>query len=98
AAVFHSMRATESAARDYWCRLTQDALPEPPQLKKLIDGLKGHGANPKVLAALDQIRDLHRNPIMHPDVRIDLSEALAVWLSTSSAIIAIVQDATRAGD
>lgn len=43
-----------------------------------ISKLKDAKADEKVVATLDQIRDLHRNPTLHPEVFLNLDEALAL--------------------
>jgi hypothetical protein len=60
-----------------------------------ISKLKAAGADEKVVATLDQIRDLHRNPTLHPEVFLSQDEALALLGVAQSAILGIVADIKR---
>lgn len=44
----------------------------------------------KVRAVLRQIKDLHRNELMHPDVTLDMDEALNLWGIAQSAIASML--------
>jgi hypothetical protein len=48
--------------------------------------LKKAGANPKVVQVLDQIRDIHRNPLMHPEDFLTMKEAVGLFDIAKSAI------------
>jgi hypothetical protein len=69
AAGFHLHRANESVLRRYWDAVTNNA-PRPASrnmgdyLKEMND--RGVG-DPKVKAALKDLKDLHRNPLIHPE-------------------------------
>ena len=47
----------------------------------------GGWGDPQVAAALQQIKDLHRNPLIHPEVAIDTEEAITV-LGLAGGVIA----------
>src|SRR5262245_19607282 len=70
---FHALRATEKVLREYY-----EALVEKPPGKMtmapLIEELRKAGGDAKTLAVLDQIRDLHRNPMNHPEVFLSHAE------------------------
>jgi hypothetical protein len=57
-----------------------------------IKNLKACGVNPKVVSILEQIKDLYRNPIIHPETRLDIEEALSLLGIAESAISAMVMD------
>jgi hypothetical protein len=57
--------------------------------------LKDAKADLKVVAALDQIRDLHRNPNIHPEEVLTLDEALALLGIAQSAILGMVRDVRK---
>ncbi len=57
-----------------------------------IKALKEAGANEKVVHCLEQIKTLHRNPLIHPDVTLTMPEALSLWAICASAIQAVVAD------
>lgn len=84
---YHTLRATESVLRQYHCLVM--ALPggsKSPEMAQCINELKKKGEDAKVLSILDSIRDLHRNPQMHPDVFLSMDEAAALFDITKSAI------------
>jgi hypothetical protein len=88
AAGFHAMRATERVQREYY----SDLVGKPAShlnMKQCTDELRKAGGDPKVLAILDQIRDLHRNPIDHPDIFLDMTEAQELFDIAKSSISAM---------
>ena len=92
---FHIARAVETVLLQYFSVLDIDR-PEYKALGKYIETLRdkgpAKGIDLKVLAALDQFRDLYRNPIMHPDVNLSADEAQMLFANAQSAISAIVSD------
>jgi hypothetical protein len=98
AAGFHICRAIETTLLQYFVELKID-LPEYKNLGRYIEALekggKAKGVDAKVLATLDQFRDLHRNPIMHPDVHLRMDEAQILFALAQSAISGIVLDITK---
>jgi hypothetical protein len=93
AAGFHILRATESVLRDYFVAVTGKA-PGKRTWGALVAGLRKRG-DAKVLAAVDQIRDLHRNPLMHPEVVLTEPEALSVFGMAQSAIVAMASEISK---
>lgn len=91
AAGFHIMRATESVLKQYYKAHTNKP-PRSSNWNAYITELKKTKANLKVLGILDQIRDLHRNPTIHPEVVLSDSEALVLFGIAQSAITAMIQD------
>jgi hypothetical protein len=92
AAGIHTMRATESLLRKYHKRVTgRDADLQHLDWGTCIQELKGKAA-PKVIQHLDQIRDLHRNPLMHPEEFLDMKEALGLFDIAKSAINALADE------
>lgn len=91
AAGFHAMRATESVLREYYGLVTGKD-PAKTDWGTCIQELKNAGANKKVLQVLDQIRDLHRNPLSHPQDFLSLREALGLFDIAKSAIGAIADE------
>jgi hypothetical protein len=91
AAGFHIMRATESILRDYYVAHV-GKKPKTRNWGKYIADLKTSSANPKTVAVLDQIRTLHRNPTIHPEVVLSGSEAQTLFGIAQSAITAMIED------
>ncbi len=92
---FHIARAVETVLLQYFSVLEIER-PEYKNLGRYIETLRDKGPekgiDPKVLAALDQFRDLYRNPIMHPDVNLSADEAQMLFANAQSAISAIISD------
>ena len=93
AAGFHIARATESVVR-----MQMEVFGCPPikesqrNLGTYINLLANAGANPKVLHHLKQYKDLHRNPLIHPEVTLTMPEGLSLWSTCVSLIQAMVAD------
>jgi len=94
ASAFHMMRATEAVMHEYYISVCK---PKP----KPIERLGNWGAyiaelqkSPKsevkeVVAMLQQIKDRHRNLIMHPEVVLTPDEAFTLFEIAQGAIIAM---------
>jgi hypothetical protein len=90
---FHILRATEALIREYY----KVVVGEAPKLKsrnwgRYIDILGRHGADQRILAALDQIREMHRNPIMHPEDFLTPEEAATLFGVAQGVIVFIAAD------
>ncbi len=98
AAGFHIARATESVLLEYLKTFGQTVSKETQrnwgQYTKIMRDNKA-GASEKVLTTIDQIRVLHRNPLLHPEVTLRMPEALSLWAICCSAIQAMVADMER---
>jgi hypothetical protein len=93
AAGFHLMRATESVIRQYY----EAVAGKKPKLKQrdwgaYVKALEKCGAEPKVVAAIDQMRSLHRNPLIHPEEVLSEAEAQTLLGIAQSTILAMVGD------
>jgi hypothetical protein len=91
AAGFHAMRATEHVLRQYYTRLTG----QPAGRKEwatCVAELTKAGAPAKVMQILDQVRDLHRNPLMHPQDFLSMKEAIGLFDIAKSAIGALAEE------
>lgn len=87
AAGFHTMRATENVLRQYHAVVT--GRRGRRSWRKCIESLKRAGEDPKTLGIADQIRDLHRNPVMHPEGFLTIEEAQGLFDIAKSAISAM---------
>jgi hypothetical protein len=94
AAGFHIMRATELVIRVYWDAVTNGE--ERPKTSNIGDYLREldqrDAGEPKTRATLRQIKDLHRNELMHPEVSLTLDDAVALLGIAQSAIIAMMRE------
>lgn len=98
AAGFHVARAVETVLLKYFPTLPMK-VPRYKNLGKYLEVLSKEGVkkgvDPKVLAALDQFRELYRNPIMHPDAVLSIEEAQILFNLAQSAICAIILDIAK---
>jgi hypothetical protein len=89
AAAFHFHRANEAVLHRYWDAVTKGAL--RPHTRNIGDYLaemrKKKVGDPKVIAALTELKDLHRNPLIHEESIKDLEEAIAVMHGVNNAMV-----------
>jgi len=88
AAGFHAMRATEDVLRKYHQLVVKPNKPVH-EMAACINELRKAGADAKTLGILDQIRDLHRNTVMHPEAFLTSSEGIRLFDIAKSAISAM---------
>jgi hypothetical protein len=95
---FHIMRATEVVLHDYYVAAC-NPKPKPKERLKnwgaYIGELNNVASKPagadvkEVVAIIQQVKDQHRNLIMHPDVVLTPDEAFTLFEVAQSAIIAM---------
>lgn len=94
ACAFHVFRATESVLRRYYTQVSQGRA--PPKVRNIgvyLNALKQSGCgDAKALAALKQMTDLHRNPLVHPEAAITSDEALAIVGIARSAMTTMLAE------
>jgi hypothetical protein len=80
ACAFHLHRANEAVLRKYWDAVTRGAArPKAPTMGAILGELrKRKKGSTKVKAVLAQIKDNHRNPVMHPEDTLDMPQAMAL--------------------
>lgn len=93
AAGFHIMRATELVLRRYYDAVMAGAArPDNGSMGGYLRLIEDASAGtPEVVAALKQIKDLHRNPLIHPENKLTLDDAIALLGISQSAIIAMLR-------
>lgn len=92
AGAFHLFRALEAVVRRYYSEVAKGhAEPKQRNLGVYIRALTPH-ANPKVIAVLAQLKDLYRNPIVHPEAAITLEEAITIAGLVRSAIASMLNE------
>lgn len=89
AAGFHAMRATENVLRQYHALIVNPLAGTKCDWGQCIVELRKAGADTKTLGVVDQIRDLHRNPLMHPEAFLTVQDALRLFDIAKSAISAM---------
>ena len=92
AAGFHFLRAIEAVIHSFYDVLSNQAKrPKRAAMGIYIDELIKLNANPELVATLKQIKDLHRNPIIHPEETLDMIEAQMLMGIMQSAVFAMTQ-------
>jgi hypothetical protein len=93
AAGFHLIRAAESVIRRYY-QLVVGTLPKPKMRSwgVYVRNLRECGAEPKVVSVIEQVKEFHRNPVMHPEEELSMEEALSLLGISESLVSAIYRD------
>lgn len=89
AAGFHMHRANEAVLRRYYDWVMGDGQrPKVESMGTLLAALKKADAGDKnIIAALDALKEFHRNPLMHPEHTLaDLDEAVNLYCAVRAAI------------
>lgn len=89
AAGFHFHRANESVLRRYFAAVAPEAvMPERSPMGEYLNTLsKSNLGSPEVRAALRDLKDLHRNPLIHPSHSIEtIDEAIDLMCSIRTLI------------
>lgn len=94
AAAFHFHRANEAVLRKYW-EAIRPGKPHPGN-KTIGDYLSALGksrkGSPKIKAALRDIKDLYRNPVLHPEYSLkDVDEAVALLNSIHTVVVLMLE-------
>ena len=93
AAGFHIARATEAVIRKYMDAYSCPKLPVSQRnWGKFIESLVTQKAPDVVTNHLTQLKNLHRNPLVHPEVTLTIPEANSLWAMCVSVIQAMVAD------
>lgn len=96
AAGFHALRAVECMIEDYYRAFAEAGAPKCvswgdyiARLKSIAAQKMDKGPDEKTIRNLDQLRDLDRNPLMHPEETLSLTDALVLFNNAASAISAM---------
>jgi hypothetical protein len=95
AAGFHFHRANESVLHRYWDAVTKGApRPTNRNMGDYLNQLRQMNAgDPKVLSALKDLKDLHRNPLMHPEESLEtVDQALALMNSVHNVVVHMLRE------
>lgn len=102
AALFHIFRATDSILRR-WYKIVTGVEPKPrmrawgayiSNLRK-ANARGATTADERILSVLEQVKDLHRNPVIHPEAIVALEDAISFVGIADSLISAMVNDIER---
>lgn len=90
---FHAFRVIESVVRRYWDTASKGK--PRPKLETLgsfaVELEKGGFGDPKVVEAIKQMTKLHRNPLIHPEVILNVEEAIGIIGMARSVIAPMLQ-------
>lgn len=95
AAGFHLMRALETVICSYW-NVVMEGTPLPDNrnlgayIREMEEAHCDDLPTKKVLVSLKQIKDFHRNSLMHPEETLDLDQAIALMGIVQSAVVAML--------
>jgi hypothetical protein len=100
AAAFHLHRANETVLRRYFDEVVgYEHRPASNNIGEYLNAMRKRDAGDrKVLSVLQSIKDLHRNPIMHPEQSIQTVEEAISLLSAVRASIGYMLDRIPQGD
>ena len=89
---YHAFRATESVLRRYYTHVTGGhPLPKVRNLGVYIKALRMAKCGDEViLASLEQLTKLHRNPLIHPEAVLTMDEAISTLGMARSAVTAML--------
>lgn len=93
AAGFHIIRAIEAVIRLYYEKEI-GAIPKPKDRNwgAYIKNLRSAKANEKILTSLDSIREHYRNPILHPEERLEFDDAFNLFNLSITVITAMIKE------
>lgn len=85
---FHLFRATESVLRRYYSHATGGkAHPKVRNIMVYVQAMRNAKCgDEKVLAVIEQLAKLHRNPIAHPEAILTVDEAISILGMSRSAV------------
>ena len=90
---FHFHRANEIVVREYLRELTDGTASPDRNLGAYIRSLGEAGAPDRIISCLRDLKNFHRNPLMHPDQTIETSdEAIALLNTIHTAVSAMMKE------
>lgn len=93
AAGFHLHRANESVVIRYMKILGEPKINDKDRnLGKYIGEIERLGGEPRIISCLRDLKDLHRNPLMHPDQSLEgMDDTLALLSAVHNAIATMLK-------
>lgn len=91
---FHGCRATEAVVKKQVLLFSGSAAPSS-NWGDFVRLLKLHGADGRVSDAIHRMKEVHRNPLIHPEITLTMQEAITLFSICHSTIQACVADMER---
>ncbi len=91
---FHILRSVEATIRRY-IQAATGSLPAKRDWGHYVTVLRENGADQKAAAVVDQIRELERNPLMHPEDVLDNDQAVDLLILCGAAINRLTSDMSK---
>jgi hypothetical protein len=93
AAGFHIFRVVEAVLKRYWDHASSGKKrPKPETIGTFASALEDNNAgDPKIWESLKQLAKLHRNPLIHPEVILDVGEEIEILGISRSVIGAMLK-------
>lgn len=94
AAGFHLHRANEAVLHRYYDAVTNGASrPSGRNIGDYLTALEKHSGRSKVTSSLKDLKDLHRNPLIHPEESMDsIDDAVALLGSVHACITLMLKE------
>ena len=90
---FHMARATEAVARKYLLHLgCKEEELKSSNWGGYVNLMTAKKGNSTIAHHFDQLRSLHRNPMIHPEVTLAMTEAQSFWAMCTSLIMSMVAE------
>jgi hypothetical protein len=92
---FHLHRANESVLHRYWDAVTSNATrPKSRNMGDFLVEMKQQNVgDPRVVSALKDLKDLHRNPLIHPEHSIEtVDEAVALMNGVQNVMVHMLRE------
>jgi hypothetical protein len=90
---FHALRGIEYEIRDYVQLATRKPIRESDRnWGAYIRTLTSNDASSKLLTLLNDIKNLDRNPLIHPEHWLDIDQAVQIFCSAQTALDRLTTD------
>jgi hypothetical protein len=94
AAAFHLLRGTEAVVRQYYEQVVPGPKQAPPKMRNwgtYIRLMKSHNANGDIILLLTHLKDVYRNPVLHPEENYT-DERAQVLLGVCISAVVLMED------
>jgi hypothetical protein len=98
AAAFHLLRGTEAVIRKYYELVVPGDKKADPRMRSwgtYIRLLKNHDGKPEILSVLTLLKDVYRNPVMHPE-EIYTDERVQVLFGMCISAVVLIESEIKA--